>query len=86
MSNENNYIGNITTLVKYVSMLIAGWFIGYLVSKGLNLPITTEELSQIISAIIFLLLAHIDATNPNTFFNQKPTETETEIVGEEDGC
>lgn len=70
-NNETNFLGNVSTIVKYVSMLIAGWFIGLLVNHGLNLPISTEGLSEIISAIIFLALAHIDATHPNTIWNTK---------------
>lgn len=85
MSNENNYIGNISTIVKYISMLIAGWFIGLLVSHGFNLPISVEELTQVISAIIFLALAHIDATNPNTIFNKKTTSID-EDTGDENAC
>lgn len=67
---DNNYIGNISTIVKYISMLIAGWFIGLLANYGLNLGIASEGLSEVIGAIIFLALAHIDATNPNTIFNK----------------
>lgn len=89
MSDETNFIGNISTIVKYVSMLIAGWFIGLLVSHGLNLPITTEGLSECISTIIFLILAHIDATNPNSIWNQKssnenPGETDPLTENEDD--
>lgn len=85
MSNEDNYIGNISTVVKYISMLFAGWFIGLLVSHGFNLPISETELTQLISSAIFLALAHIDATNPNTIFNKKTTSDE--ITGDEnEGC
>lgn len=77
MEETNFNIGNISTIVKYVSMLIAGWCIGLLASHGLNLPIGAENLSEVITAIIFLLLAHIDATNPNTIWNKKTDETYT---------
>ena len=80
MSNETNFIGNISTIVKYISMLIAGWFIGLLVSHGLNLPITTEGLSEVISAIIFLAIAHIDATNPNSIWNKKSSNEYSEEI------
>ena len=73
----SNTIGNISTIVKYVSMLIAGWFIGLLASKGLQIPVDEQGLSQCISAIIFLLLAHIDATNPNTIFNTSDCQCNT---------
>lgn len=62
----NNYVGNISTVVKYVSMLIAGYFISLLASYGFNLNVDQTLLSEIIGSIIFLILAHIDATHPNT--------------------
>lgn len=64
---QTNYIGNISTIIKFVSMTLAGWLLGTLAAKGLNLPIDTTTLSQIISTIIFFILAYIDAKYPNTF-------------------
>jgi putative effector of murein hydrolase LrgA (UPF0299 family) len=81
MSKEKLNIGNISTIVKYISMLIACWFIGLLINHGINLPISTEGLSEVIGAIIFLILAHIDATNPNSIWNQKSSD---DIEDEED--
>ena len=64
---ETNYIGNISTIVKFVSMTLAGYLIGVAASKGLNLPIDTAALSQLISAVIFFIIAYIDAKYPNSF-------------------
>lgn len=86
MSNENNYIGNLSSLVKTISMLIAGAVIGLLVNFGLNLPIDTATLSAAIGSIIWLGISYIDMKYPNTIF---PKQNETPIdenVGEEDGC
>lgn len=83
-NNESNFIGNISTIVKYVSMLIAGWFIGLLANHGLHLGIETEGLSQLISAIIFLLLAHIDATNPNSIWNKKIPSQDMDLPEEDE--
>ena len=63
----SNYIGNISTIVKAVSMMIAGWFIGYVAAHGFNFGVDAATLSQVISAFIFLILAYIDAKFPNTF-------------------
>ena len=63
----DNAIGNLSTIIKIISMWIAGWFVGILISQGLNLPITEEQLTTIISSIIFLLIGYIDAKYPNTF-------------------
>ena len=63
----NNNIGNLSTIIKFISMTLAGYLIGVAASKGLNLPIDTAALSQLISTIIFFILAYIDARYPNTF-------------------
>ena len=64
-------------------MYIAGWTIGTLLAYGLNLPISQEQLSQIIMGIIFLGIGYIDAKYPNTFAflgNAKLTVDPTEPV------
>ena len=64
---ETNYIGNLSTIVKFISMTLAGYLIGVAASKGLNLPIDTAALSQFISTIIFFIIAYVDAKYPNSF-------------------
>lgn len=64
---ETNYIGNLSTIVKFISMTLAGYLIGVAASQGLNLPIDTAALSQLISTIIFFIIAYIDAKYPNSF-------------------
>lgn len=63
----NNVIGNITTIIKYICMVIAGWVIGIAVAHGLNLPITEAQLSEIIFVIIMAFIGYIDSKYPNTF-------------------
>ena len=88
MSDMNSYIGNLSSLVKTISMLIAGAVIGVLVNFGLKLPIDTATLSGVIGSIIWLGISYIDMKYPNTIFpKQTKTPTETEdYVGEDDGC
>ena len=62
-----NNIGNITTIIKTISMMFAGYFLGYCVSIGLNLPISQEQLSEIFFTIILFIAAYLDAKYPNTF-------------------
>ena len=69
MTNE---IGNLSTIVKFVSMTLAGYLIGALASKGLNLPIDADLLSQMIGALIFFGLAYIDATGCSHLLNSPP--------------
>ena len=82
-NNEFFTTGNITTIIKWISMTLAGWLIGTLTAQGLNLPVDTTVLSQVIAAIIFLILGYIDAKYPNTFKflgNQKLEVDPTEPV------
>jgi hypothetical protein len=55
-------------------MCLAGAVIGILAEHGMNLPVAQDGLAEVIGAIIFLILAHIDATHPNTFFNSPNEE------------
>jgi len=85
MTNE---IGNISTIVKFVSMTLAGYLIGALAAQGLNLPFDAEVLSQLISTLLFFCLAYIDAKYPNTFawLDNAPSfevETEEDLINED---
>ena len=86
MSNETNYIGNLSSLVKTISMLIAGAIIGLLANYGLKLGVDTATLSEVIGAIIFLGLAYVDMKYPNTIIRGKIPTQDDDQVGEEDGC
>lgn len=86
MTNE---IGNLSTIVKFVSMTLAGYLIGALAAQGLDLPFDAEVLSQLISTLLFFCLAYIDAKYPNTFawLDNAPIEitmeTEEDLINED---
>ena len=85
---KKNYIGNITTIVKTILLVFAGWCIGYLVSKGINLPISEEELSEIFFMILCFGWAYLDAKHPNSlgFLGNSPVfvvEDESDLINEE---
>ena len=48
-------------------MMFAGYALGYFISIGLQLPITQEQLSEILFTVICFIAAYIDAKYPNTF-------------------
>ena len=48
-------------------MTLAGYLIGVAASQGLDLPIDAAALSQLISTILFFIIAYVDAKYPNTF-------------------
>lgn len=78
-NNNNNYIGNISTIIKMVSMAIAGWCISLLIAHGINLNIDQTTLSTIIGAIILFIVGYIDAKYPNTFTFLGNNESATSI-------
>ena len=81
----DNIKGNLTTIIKWISMYIAGWTIGTLTAHGLNLPVDTTILSQVIFAFIMLLVGYLDAKYPNTFkFLHNNNPTDPTIIEDED--
>ena len=84
MTEENtNFIGNLSTILKTLCMMIAGYAIGYAVSIGLDLPIDATQLSEILFTILCTIGAYIDAKNPNSFkwlHNDTPAPTEQQLV------
>lgn len=65
--NMENTIGNTTTIIKFISMTLAGWIIAGLTAHNLNLGIDAVTLANVIGALIGLILSYIDARYPNTF-------------------
>ena len=63
----NNRIGNISTIVKTILVVFAGWCIGYFASLGFDLGITEGQLSELMFMVICLICAYVDAKYPNTF-------------------
>ena len=84
----SNYKGNITTIIKWISMTIAGYAIGTITAHGLDLPVDSMTFSQVIAAFIFLGLGYLDSKYPNTFKflhdDEDPIEEYPEISLNED--
>lgn len=83
MTEDTNFIGNASTIIKTLCMMIAGYTIGFAVSIGLDLPIDAAQLSEILFTIICFIGAYIDAKYPNTFKflgNENPNPTEQQLV------
>lgn len=81
--NETNTIGNTTTIIKMISMTLAGYIIATLTAHNLQLNIDASMLAELIGAIIFLALGYLDAKYPNTFkfLNNNNVESEEEEDG-----
>ena len=84
----NNYIGNISTIIKTILVVFAGWCIGYFASLGLDLGISETDLAELFFMLVCLAGAYIDARYPNTFkfLDNAPSfdvEDENDLVNEE---
>ena len=75
--NKEDLIGNVTTIIKAISMIIAGYTVGIAVSLGLNLPFSEAQIADAISIIIFIIIAFLDAKYQNTIICNNNTTTET---------
>lgn len=62
-----NYKGNITTIIKLISMPLAGAFIGLLIKYGIHLDVDQGTIAEIIAAIIMLGFGFMDAKWPHSF-------------------
>ena len=67
LNDDNNYIGNGSTIVKTIFVMFAGWVLGALAAKGLSLPIDAYQLAEILGAIFGFIVSYIDAKYPNSF-------------------
>ena len=63
----DNTIGNLSTIIKIISMTLAGWIITTITAQGYNLGVDAVTLASVIGAVIGLLLSYIDAKYPNSF-------------------
>ena len=85
-------IGNLSTILKFACMTIAGYLIGVAAAHGLELPIDQTALAELISTLLLFCFAYIDAKYPNTFAflgNSKVAlayETEERVLNDEYVC
>ena len=87
---DKNYIGNGSTIIKFIITTLSGWLLAQLAAHGLNLPIDAQTLAEVLGAIIGFIFAYIDAKYPNTFkwLGNAPTPIETEepVLNDEYEC
>lgn len=61
---------NISTILTSVFLALFGMLIGYLSSKGINLPVTAEALTTVTMGVIFAIFSYYNASNPNDLFDE----------------
>ena len=75
--DKDTIIGNATTIIKCASMIVAGATIGLATSHGLQLPWNESQIAEVITTLVFTILAYYDARYPNTFINKTNDPTIT---------
>lgn len=74
---DNNYIGNVSTVIKVIGMMFAGWILSIFAAQGLDLGVDASALGEAIGVILGLCFGYVDAKYPNTFAfldNKKDTQ------------
>ena len=71
MSNE--IIGNTTSIMKTIGLIIAGYLISLLTSHGLNLNGQETQITEATGVIIGSLLSYLDMKYTNTLFKKTIT-------------
>lgn len=69
-NNKFLNIGNITTIINSIMLILAGYIIGWLLSIGFKLPISQAELGSLLTAIVFGLFSYINAKKHNNFWDK----------------
>lgn len=68
--NKKIIIGNATTVINTISLMIAGIIFGILSAFGLKLPLDQYSLAGVIGLIIASVFSYFNAKYHNTFFDK----------------
>lgn len=76
MEKENNFknyitIGNVTTIVNSIIVILFGYLLGYLTSLGFNLPVDESLITSLMSSIVFGLFSYINAKYHNQIWDSE---------------
>lgn len=74
MNNKYLQFKNISTILTTIFLALFGLILGYLASKGINLPVTAETLTTIAVGVIFTIFGYYNAKHQNNLFDE---ETDT---------
>lgn len=78
MNKESNIIGNSSTIVKYILIMIATKTLANAAAHGLDLPISAVELADLFGVILGFVIATVDAKYPNSIFHKIINECKCE--------
>lgn len=72
MTKQNNFlnIGNITTILNSIFLIILGYIVPYLVSLGFNIPWDISVMASFLTAIVLGIFSYFNASRHNNFFDE----------------
>lgn len=75
MKSKNKIIiGNVTTIINTLSLMIGGLIMGLLASYGLHLPMSETGLAGVIGLMISTCFAYVNAKYHCSFFDEDADE------------
>ena len=73
MAQNNNIIGNTSSIFKTIGLLIAGYLLSICIAKGVNFNGQETQITQILGILIASALSYIDMKYANSFFKKTIT-------------
>jgi hypothetical protein len=72
MTKQNNFlnIGNITTILNSIFLILLGYIVPYLVSLGFNVPWDISVIASFLTAIVLGIFSYFNASRHNNFFDE----------------
>lgn len=72
MTKQNNFlnIGNITTILNSIFLIILGYIVPYLISLGFNIPWDISVMASFLTAIVLGIFSYFNASRHNNFFDE----------------
>lgn len=62
---------NMSTILTTIFLALFGALLGYLSSKGINLPVTAETLTTIALTLVFAIFGYYNAKHHNNLFDEE---------------
>lgn len=77
-------IGNATTVINSVILIISGYIFGALAAHFGNLPFTESQLAEVLGVIVFGAFSYINARWHNTLWDADADAINVDVPGEDE--
>ncbi len=77
-------IGNTTTVINSIILIVAGYIFAGLAARFGNLPFTESQLAEVLGIIVFGVFSYINAKHHNTLWDDEEEVADEPIDDEEE--